>query len=273
MFSKRHLTDAELLLVEESGLSQRRLARARRHLAVCRRCALRRDKLSRAAADLSREFRDAEPALPMPDAAREKLRARLDATRASRDESQMLSQWVRPVSAGLAAAIVFALLLSIDRDANEPAPSMARDGVSRPGPALPRPDLTPGAVRQISVEEICQQEQEAHPPLVDIMTAQQVFEYYGADFRRAEEYELDFLITPELGGTADIRNLWPQPYGSTTWNAHVKDELEHLFRERVCDGTMDIRTAQREIATDWISAYRRYFETDRPRPAGTRRDG
>jgi len=41
---------------------------------------------------------------------------------------------------------------------------------------------------------------------------------------RPDAYEVDYLITPELGGATDIRNLWP--YGDTVWNAHVKDQLE-----------------------------------------------
>ena len=42
-----------------------------------------------------------------------------------------------------------------------------------------------------------------------------------------DEYELDYLITPELGGLADRRNLWPEPYGLRSWNAHAKDALEN----------------------------------------------
>jgi hypothetical protein len=32
----------------------------------------------------------------------------------------------------------------------------------------------------------------------------------------------------------------------------------------VCAGKLDLSTAQREIATDWIAAYKKYFHTDRP---------
>jgi hypothetical protein len=91
-----------------------------------------------------------------------------------------------------------------------------------------------------------------------------VFTKYGADYHRAAEYELDYLITPELGGIADQRNLWPQPFSRTPWNAYVKDELERHLHRLVCDGEMDLASAQREIATDWISAYKRHFSTDKP---------
>jgi hypothetical protein len=222
---------------------------------------------------LTQECRQDELSLPLPEVARAKLRARLDEA-SSREEGRLarrIRQW-RPIGAA-AGIVILVMLFGLDRDRPEQVASTKTGGVVLARPALPRPDLTPGAVRQVSVEEVCEPEKQTSRPRVDVMTAQQVFEHYGADFRRAKEYELDFLITPELGGTADIRNLWPQPYASTTWNAYVKDELEQLFRQRVCAGTMDISTAQREIANDWISAYRRYFDTERPRRIDTRRDG
>jgi hypothetical protein len=33
----------------------------------------------------------------------------------------------------------------------------------------------------------------------------------------SKDYQVDYLINPQLGGTDDIRNLWPQPYGTTVW--------------------------------------------------------
>ena len=77
-------------------------------------------------------------------------------------------------------------------------------------------------------------------------------------------YELDALITPELGGSTDAANLWPQRYHSPVWNARVKDELERLLPEMVCDGRVTLAEAQRAIASDWIAAYKHYFKTDAP---------
>lgn len=81
---------------------------------------------------------------------------------------------------------------------------------------------------------------------------------------RADDYEIDYLIAPGLGGAEDIQNLWPEPYTSQTWNARVKDALEERLHELVCTGKLDLPTAQRDIATDWIAAYKKYFHTDRP---------
>ena len=78
------------------------------------------------------------------------------------------------------------------------------------------------------------------------------------------DYEVDYLITPALGGADDIRNLWPESYGAVVWNARVKDALEDRMRELVCSGQLDLATAQREIASDWIGSYKKYFHTERP---------
>jgi len=67
-------------------------------------------------------------------------------------------------------------------------------------------------------------------------------------------YEYDHLVPLELGGAPnDARNLWPEPGTSP----NPKDELENRLREMVCDGVTPLATAQREIAGDWVSLYRR----------------
>ena len=93
---------------------------------------------------------------------------------------------------------------------------------------------------------------------------QEVLRNYGMEHVPEHEYELDYLVTPALGGTADPRNLWPERYASPLWNARVKDELEGLLPQLVCEGKVELATAQRDIARDWIAAYKKYFRTDRP---------
>ena len=280
LWNQRHASDADLLLREEDELRPRRRARLDRHLRGCRRCAERSQALQEALAALTDACRAARAAGPDAQASRARLRARLaqQTDRAARAEGpvpwrRLLWQGGALAAAGLAALAIGAAL-GVGPPENDIPRAGAADGPASPETALPRPDLTPGVARSVSVDELCARERDAAMPLVAASVARQVFEDYGADYRRAAEYELDFLITPELGGTADARNLWPQPYGSTQWNAYVKDDLERLFRRLVCDGTIDISTAQREMATDWIAAYRRYFDTDHPRAgAPARRDG
>ena len=271
-----HVSDADLLLLAEGELDERRAARVRRHLRACGRCAARQAALPVALAALTR----ASAAAPAPQgdarAARAALLARLAEETAASERIGRGFAWagLRWRSAPLAAAglaVALLVLLAAGQFYRGPAPATSR--VATAGPALPRPDLTPGAVRRVSVEEVCSTRAEAPLPPVAASVVRRVFENYGADFRRAADYELDFLITPELGGTADARNLWPQPYGATRWNAYVKDELEQHFQRLVCAGEIDLSTAQREMATDWISAYRRYFATDQPRPSIPDRGG
>jgi hypothetical protein len=129
---------------------------------------------------------------------------------------------------------------------------------------LPRTDLTPGATASITLQDICGSDRYGRTQPIPGSVHQAVFAQYGADYGRAAEYELDYLITPELGGVADPRNLWPQPFARTRWNAYVKDELERLLHQMVCEKRIELATAQREIASDWISAYKRYFKTESP---------
>jgi hypothetical protein len=99
---------------------------------------------------------------------------------------------------------------------------------------------------------------------VPVALQRKVFEEYGIAGVNPRAYEVDYLVTPALGGADDIHNLWPHSYAATVWNAQVKDELEDRLRDMVCDGSLDLGEAQREIATDWIAAYKKYFHTDRP---------
>jgi hypothetical protein len=99
---------------------------------------------------------------------------------------------------------------------------------------------------------------------VDLDVKQDVVRAYLMENVPADQYELDYLITPELGGAPDARNLWPQRYRSRVWNAYVKDQLERMLPGKVCRGEVDLVTAQHEIADDWVSAYKKYFATDVP---------
>lgn len=69
-------------------------------------------------------------------------------------------------------------------------------------------------------------------------------------------HEYDHLIPLELGGAPnDTRNLWPEPGGSP----NPKDRLEDRLRREVCARRVSLAAARREIARDWVTAYRRTF--------------
>jgi hypothetical protein len=128
---------------------------------------------------------------------------------------------------------------------------------------VPNPNLTPGATVLLTQPEICR-ETRTNNKAVSVALQRRVFDEYGIQAAEPRAYEVDYLITPALGGADDIHNLWPESSSATVWNAQVKDALEDHLRDLVCDGDLDLATAQHEIASNWIEAYKKYFHTDRP---------
>jgi hypothetical protein len=49
----------------------------------------------------------------------------------------------------------------------------------------------------------------------------------------------------------------------------VKDALERKLHKLVCAGQVDLKTAQREIASNWIEAYKKYTSEGPPASSGT----
>jgi hypothetical protein len=129
---------------------------------------------------------------------------------------------------------------------------------------LPDKALTPGATQPVNLTEVCSQHQEDLDPAVSDSVKKVVFQEYGMSGTKTDDYQVDYLINPQLGGTADVRNLWPEPYGRTVWNAHAKDALEDRLHRMVCENQIDLASAQQEIATDWIAAYKKYFHAETP---------
>jgi hypothetical protein len=70
--------------------------------------------------------------------------------------------------------------------------------------------------------------------------------------------EIDHIVSLELGGSNKIANLFPEP-GSSAANYHVKDRLENRLHDMVCASAIQLSSARRLIAPDWISLYRRVF--------------
>lgn len=77
-----------------------------------------------------------------------------------------------------------------------------------------------------------------------------------------KRYEVDHLISLQLGGSNELANLWPQANYTKPYNAHMKDALENRLHALVCKGAIDLKTAQDAISTDWIASYDRYFPKD-----------
>ncbi len=246
-----HLSDQELVLAADGELNPRRDAQARAHLAACWQCRTRLRDLEGAIADFVHlQASTLDPQMPPAGGARAMLKAQLAemASQAGARRASLLpARW--PALVGLAAAMLAMLIVYV---------AAPRHGER----AVPSQALTPGAVRTVAKAEVCSTN--IQPFALPVALQRRVFEEYGIRNASLNAYEVDYLITPELGGAADIRNLWPEPYSATVWNAHVKDQLEDRLHQLVCDGQLDLATAQHDISTNWIAAYKKYFHTDLP---------
>jgi hypothetical protein len=131
-------------------------------------------------------------------------------------------------------------------------------------PILPDPTLTPGDALDVTVQDICTPGYTKKIRDVPESVNREVYAEYGITSHKPREYEIDHLKSLEIGGSNAKKNLWPQAYNTQPYNAHVKDRLENKLHKMVCDGVIDLKTAQREIATDWIAAYRKNVGTDIP---------
>ncbi len=138
-------------------------------------------------------------------------------------------------------------------------------------PLHPDPMMTPGAVLPVTKEDICVPGYSKKVRNVPVSVKRKVYAAYGITSYKSGEYEIDHLISLQLGGSNSVKNLWPQSYLTQPWNAHVKDALENRLHSEVCKGNIDLATAQHEIATDWIAAYQKYFHTQLPLAKGSSR--
>ena len=87
---------------------------------------------------------------------------------------------------------------------------------------------------------------------------EQVYRAYGITSRLPGEYEIDHIISLQLGGSNSIRNLYPQSFRTEPLNSHVKDQLENRLHALACSGKITMQEAQQAISTDWTVAYVKY---------------
>jgi anti-sigma factor RsiW len=262
MNTDSHLSDQQLLLDVEGELSAREQNLVRAHLHTCWKCRVRRQELENAIVDFVRiHQQDLDAKIPPAEGPRALLKARI--AQLSAAESNWRSGWFT-FSRGLAGVAAICGLLAfglflIRSNTVRQRPSRAQAGVV----SIPDSRLTPGATVLVSRSAVCAEANTKNKP-VTAAVRRRVFEEYGISGVDPRAYEVDYLVTPALGGADDIHNLWPHSYSATAWNAQVKDALEDRLRGMVCDGSLDLTEAQREIATNWIAAYKKYFHTDQP---------
>jgi hypothetical protein len=250
-----HLSDAELLRMADGEASALEKSRMEAHLTACWQCRSRHTVLDRSISNYM-EVHDRLIELTPIDESRAQLLVQLIDRAAARPAPVPRSSWIshRLAYAGAALSLILALGIVLYFRVQRMDAAWIPDG-----------RLTPGVTRGATKEDLCSSAPLGFYPIPADL-ASRVFEKYRIQNPRPRSYEVDYLITPGLGGADDIRNLWPQPYGVGEWNAHVKDALEDHLHDLVCVDGLDLATAQHDIATNWIEAYRKYFKTDHPLP-------
>ena len=132
---------------------------------------------------------------------------------------------------------------------SEPSPS---------SPILPDALITPGDVLTTDSSIVCVRGYSKSVRNVPASIKAAAYSRYGIQTHSNGEYEVDHLISLELGGSNAIENLWPESYLTQPLNAHLKDKLENRLHSLVCSGSLPLVQAQKEIADNWIAAYEKY---------------
>lgn len=270
-----HLSDEELVLAADDELPASRRSAVRTHLSACWTCRARMREIEETIGDVVRAHRENLEELGAAcTGGRAKLQGRLVEV-SGRPASKWLTEfWGLLASLSLAGqwggyAFTIGLLIVASVLASALAwrysPGALRNLLADrlESPSLPDPRLTPGAVRSVTIAEVCSLQHEEVVRAVPSDLQTRVFREYGLRSPNLQHYEVDYLITPGLGGADQLSNLWPQPY-SGAWNAHLKDTLEERLHEMVCERKIPLAIAQHDIATDWIAAYKKYLRTDKP---------
>lgn len=245
-----HLSERDLVMAADGELPERRRAEVAEHLESCWSCRERMQSLESAITGFVRA-RNRALTEQVPPAAGPRALLRMRLTEAASDREAFSIG--RLAGAGAVFAAVLLIIFVIFGTT-----------VNAEGPK-PRSGITPGETRPITIDEVCRTpDAEVVAPDIPEETRARVFAAYGIKSPQPNQFEVDYLITPDLGGTESIRNLWPQPY-SARWNARVKDQLEQRLHQLVCSRKLDLATAQHDIAVDWIGAYKKYVGADAPR--------
>lgn len=89
---------------------------------------------------------------------------------------------------------------------------------------------------------------------VPLALKREVYDEYGVIYHHSGEYEVDHLISLELGGSNNISNLWPEAAAPIP-GFHEKDQVENYLHDLVCNGEIPLSEAQKKISANWLSVY------------------
>ena len=120
----------------------------------------------------------------------------------------------------------------------------------------PNPKLTPGDILTTNASIVCVSGYTATVRDVPTSLKKEVYTEYNLAYPEPTgTYECDHFIPLELGGSNDIKNLWPEP-AEPVPGFRQKDRVENYLHDQVCSGKMTLEEAQKEIRTDWYKVYK-----------------
>lgn len=120
---------------------------------------------------------------------------------------------------------------------------------------LPDAACTPGAIfPDATADKVCTPGYSSSVRDVPSEVKAQVYAEYGIASHQPGQYEVDHLISLELGGSNDIANLWPEA-AEPRPGFHEKDKVENYLHDQLCSGKMSLQQVQLEIATNWLAVY------------------
>ena len=257
-----HLSDEELLLWIDGELRWRRAAKVRVHLSACWNCRSRMAQIETTIHEFMHLHQSSIPELPPSAGPRALLKARL--AELARAENEIPHHPERRVPTAWVAAASCLLVLVMTGIFLHYHTGRFKPGTNSNASSLPDPHLTPGATITVAINDLCSKPHDEVVRSVPIALQETVLREYSLPPSRKQNFEIDFLISPGLGGAENIRNLWPEPRYHTVWNSFVKDQLEDYLHQSVCEGRISLNSAQQDLAGDWISAYQKYFHTREP---------
>ena len=159
----------------------------------------------------------------------------------------------RTTSVGLLAVVAVSLTLS--------SAAFASTGHFRYSHGEPLNDLrvTPGVTFHVTVATICRSGYSTSVRNFPESEKNQVYAGYGITRHAAGQYEIDHLISLELGGSNAMGNLWPELNNHPHGYLNSKDILENRLHALVCTGKVSLRSAQTLIASNWVTTYHRFL--------------
>ena len=118
---------------------------------------------------------------------------------------------------------------------------------------LPDRAKTPGAIFEgVTVDDLRRPDFSKRAREVPAELEREIYAWYGISDHTG--FVIDHLVPVELAGRTTVANLWPLRVEV----AKRKDRLVVRLHDLVLSGQLELGAAQREIASNWIEAYKKY---------------